>query len=65
MENEAIKKWNAIMLESKQADLKSKLIVLNAVIALSDRPDIKTAGDVIGIINQYKKVLDIQVEVYE
>lgn len=65
MSNEAIKKYNAVMLESKQADLNSKLAALDGVTALANRNDVVTAEDVLEIIKGYKEVLIVQVSSYE
>ena len=43
-------------------DKKSKITVLDSVIALADRNDVKTAADVIEIINIYKEALEEQVK---
>ena len=43
-------------------DKKSKITALDSVIALADRNDVKTAADVIEIINIYKEALEEQVK---
>ena len=38
----------------------SKINALDAVLALADRNDVKTASDVLDVINIYREVLSVQ-----